>query len=267
MDSPVEMVIIYRASGLFATIVLYEVLLRYWRLLLRLILPSDYDRIKVVNSFDELVKTPMGPRINALCWQRTLDGNFNELAELLHNENEITPLDEELFSSLRLSPHGQRAAEILLQDRDLMRGHGLSPNIECIPGYHRDEGPVPTDVYSFHVDSATVQTDTYLCCYNGPATEGLRNDQAQRHIDIAATRAELLKQFQQEEEPSDFDTYLKENCYDLHYAGIDNAVPFSFGIGNLWRVAVQYPGSPVPPCIHRAPATAPGQLPRLLLIS
>jgi hypothetical protein len=235
--------------------------------LLRFILPTGYDRIKVVNSFDELVNTPMGPRINALCWQRILDGNFNELVELLYNENEIIPLDEDLFSSLQLSAQGKRATEILLQDRDLMLGQNLSPNIECIPGYYRDSGPVPTDVYSFHVDSATVQTDTYLCCYNGPATEGLRNDQAQRHIDIAATRAALLKQFQQEGEAGDFETYLKENCYDLHYAGIDNAMPFSFGIGNLWRVAVQYPGSPVPPCIHRAPATVAGQLPRLLLIS
>ena len=234
---------------------------------MRLILPSDYDRIKVVNSFDELLSTPMGPRVNAVCWARDLDGDFNELAELLREENEITPLDEELFSSLPLSTAGKRAAEILLQDRDLMHGQDLSPNIECIPGYHRDEGPVPTDVYSFHVDSSTVQTDTYLCCYNGPATEGLRNDQARRHIDIPATRAELLKQFEQEGAAGDFETYLSENCYHLHHAGTENAVPFSFGVGNLWRVAVQYPGSPVPPCIHRAPTTMPGQLPRLLLIS
>jgi hypothetical protein len=30
---------------------------------------------------------------------------------------------------------------------------------------------------------------------------------------------------------------------------------------------VEYDGSPVPPCIHRAPDTRPGDPPRLLLIS
>ena len=36
---------------------------------------------------------------------------------------------------------------------------------------------------------------------------------------------------------------------------------------NLWRIATDHPGCPVPPCIHRAPATLPGASPRLLLIS
>ncbi len=44
-------------------------------------------------------------------------------------------------------------------------------------------------------------------------------------------------------------------------------ISVSFGLGNLWRIAVDYPGSPVPPCIHRAPITRPGRPPRLLLIS
>jgi hypothetical protein len=58
---------------------------------------------------------------------------------------------------------------------------------------------------------------------------------------------------------------LNDNCY-LHYASIPLAQPFRFGVGNLWSIAIAYPGSPVPPCIHRAPETLPGQ-PRLLLIS
>ena len=67
--------------------------------------------------------------------------------------------------------------------------------------------------------------------------------------------------------PGDFREYQAENCYDLHYAPLPHARPFSFGRGNLWRIAVDYPGNPVPPCIHRAPTTLPGQPPRLLLIS
>jgi hypothetical protein len=48
---------------------------------------------------------------------------------------------------------------------------------------------------------------------------------------------------------------------------LPRARPFSMGIGHLWRVAVQFPGSAVPACIHRAPPTRPGDPPRLLLIS
>ena len=123
-----------------------------------------------------------------------------------------------------------------------------------------------TDVFSFHADSATVAADTWLCTYHGAASAGLRNDEAQRRVDLPATRAELLRQFGGQDNDQ-FCDYLKENCYDLHYAPIPLARPFDFGLGNLWRIATDYPGSPVPPCIHRAPATLPGQSPRLLLIS
>jgi hypothetical protein len=234
---------------------------------LRFISPTGYDRIKVVNSFDELVTTPFGPEINALCWSRALEGDFSELAAVFSHEDEIVSLNEEVLTGLSLNGSGRIAADTVLKDLALLREQGLSPSLECVPRYMRDEGPVPTDVYSFHADRATVPTDTYLCSYNGPASEGLRNDQARRHIEVPATRAALLKQFQQEEEMGDFEAYLRENCYDLHYAALNGAVPFSFGIGNLWRIAVEYPGSPVPPCLHRAPATLPDAPPRLLLIS
>ncbi len=80
-----------------------------------------------------------------------------------------------------------------------------------------------------------------------------------------ATRAELLKLYGGRDDDA-FLEYLNENCYDLHYGAALHAQPVSFGVGNLWRVAVHYPESPVPPCIHRAPENIPGGLPRLLLI-
>jgi hypothetical protein len=140
--------------------------------------------------------------------------------------------------------------------------------LNYIQNYPRDDSaePVATDVYSFHADSATIETDTWLCTYHGAPSEGLRNDQAQRRVDLPTTRAELLKQFGGEDN-TDFREYLRENCYDLHYAPHPNAQPFSFGVGHLWRIATDWPGSPVPPCLHRAPANLPGQPPRLLLIS
>lgn len=231
-------------------------------------LPSDYARIKVVQSFQELVTTPFGGVINALCWPRILPGDFGEVVERLDVGQGITTLDDSRLLSLRVSAAGQAAIDLLLEDQRLLRAHGYSPVLDCINGYLRSEnpGPVPTDVFSFHADSATVEADTWLCTYHGPPSEGLRNDEAQRRVDIPEIRAELLQLYGGKND-DDFLEHLNENCYDLHYAPLAQARPFSFGVGNLWRIAVDYPGSPVPPCIHRAPETRPGQPPRLLLIS
>jgi hypothetical protein len=37
-------------------------------------------------------------------------------------------------------------------------------------------------------------------------------------------------------------------------------------VGHLWRIAIDYPENPVPPCIHRAPDPIEGDPPRLILI-
>ena len=231
-------------------------------------LPPDYPRIQLVSSFHELAHTPLDRGINALCWPRPLPGDFSEIVEHLTPGEGITTLTDEQLHSLPVSSEGKAAIAILIADQHHLRQHDRDPVLNCIHGYPRDEdpGPVPTDVFSFHADSATVETDTWLCTYHGPASEGLRNDEAQRRVDIPETRAALLKLFGGDDNDG-FRAYLNENCYDLHYAAVPRARPFSFGPGNLWRIAVDWPGSPVPPCIHRAPETFPGQPPRLLLIS
>ena len=231
-------------------------------------LPPGYARIRTVGSFAELVAARFGDGVNALCWPRELAGDFGEVVELLGKGEGIVALDEARLLSLPVSAAGRAAIGILLEDQRLLRKRDLDPVLNCIHSYPRDEdaGPVPTDVFSFHADSAPVEADTWLCTYHGPASEGLRNDEAQRRVDIPKTRAALLRRFGGEEN-EDFLEYLNEHCYDLHYAPIPQARPFSFGLGNLWRLAVDWPGSSVPPCIHRAPETLPGQPPRLLLIS
>jgi hypothetical protein len=232
------------------------------------ILPPGYDRIKLVQSFHELVTTPFDQDVNALCWPRTLAGDYGEVVRHLNVQEGIQALELEQLRALPVSAAGRVAVEQLLEDLRLLREHGLSPELNCIRAYPRDEepGPVPTDVFSFHADSATVETDTYLCTYFGPASEGLRNEEARRRVDIAETRAELLQDFGGEDDEG-FLEYLNENCFHLHYAAVPQAQPFGFGLYSLWRIAVDYPGSPVPPCIHRAPETLPGDPPRLLLIS
>ena len=231
-------------------------------------LPLDYPRVQRVNCFHELVNTPFAHGVNALCWPRTLPGDFGEIVKLLGaSEEEIIILDEARLAGLPVSAAGRLAVAVMLADLRSLREQALEPVLNCIHGYPRDAspGPVATDVFSFHVDSAPVEADTYLCTYHGAPSEGLRNDEAQRKADLPAIRAELLKHFGGADDET-FHAHLNEQCYDLHYAPVAGARPFSFGVGNLWRIATEWPGSPVPPCVHRAPETLPGES-RLLLIS
>ena len=228
----------------------------------------DYKRVKRVGSFHELLTTPFEDGVNALCWSRALVGDFSEVLKHLVVSEGINVLDEEQLVSLPVSDAGRAAIAMMLEDSRLLREHDLDPTLNCINGYPRDEeqGPVPTDVISFHVDSAPVEADTWLCTYHGATSEGLLNEEAQRRVDIPETRAELLRLFGGKDNDA-FREFLSEHCYDLHYAPLPHARPYSFGLGNLWRIATEWPGSPVPPCIHRAPETRRGDPLRLLLIS
>lgn len=232
------------------------------------VLPQDYPRIRVVGSFEELVMTPMSDGVNALCWPRELRGNFGEIVEKLAVERGITSIDEARLRELDLSGAGQVAREVLLQDQELLRERGLQPSLDCINGYVNEieSELLRTDVQSWHADSATVEADTYLCTYFGAASEGLPNEEVVRRVDVPEFRAELLRLYGGRDDEG-FCEFLNEHYLDLHYATKPHARPFSFGLGHLWRIAIEYPGCPVPPCVHRAPATLPGQPPRLLLIS
>jgi hypothetical protein len=234
-------------------------------------LPLDYPRIRTVRSFDELASTPFRDGVNALCWERPLCEGFDEiLAQVAAatGEDGIVGLDADWLEALSVSSLGRKAIDLALADLRMLEDCGLDPKLDCIFRYRRDEnaGSLPRDVLSFHADSATEETDTWLCTYAGPASEGLRNDQAVRRIDLPEFRSELLRRFGGADD-DEFLEYLSEHCHDLHYVPKPGAEPFSFGRCQLWRIATEYPGSPVPPCIHRAPATALGDPPRLLLIS
>ena len=225
-------------------------------------------RIGIVDSIEQLFATRFEGDINALCWPRQLPGDFQEIVDRLPAKQGITTIGDDDLAALTLTPAGCVAREVLLADQELLRGHGLAPILDCITNYPRDDtaGPIPTDVYSFHVDSATTEADTYLCTYIGCPSEGLPNEVAVRRIEVAETRARLLKVYGGPDDAS-FAAYLQEHCYDLHYWPLPDAKPYPFGIGNLWRIAIAYPDCPVLPCIHRAPLTPPGAAARLLLIS
>jgi hypothetical protein len=258
--------------------------------------------IKHIPNFQELVATPFTGGVNALCLERNLAGDFGGIATALlgasrgqrtddreqPDDGAIMAVGEERLKRLELSTKGKEAVAVLLEDMRLLRELGRDPVLNLISGYPRDEeaAVVATDVFSWHADrillgadasaspdlsaiaSATAEAlakgDTWLCTYYGSPSEGLRNEDAIRKVDVPEIRAALLKEFGGKDD-REFTEWLGENCYDLHYAPKPGAVPYSFGIGNLWRIAVDWPGSPVPPCVHRAPATVVNE-PRLLLI-
>ena len=224
-------------------------------------------RVRQVRGFEELLATPFADGVNALCWERSLPGDFAEVVARLPAGQGIVPLTDEELAALPLSPAGRLAAEAMLADQRLLRTHDLAPSLNLIHDCQPDPaaGPVPTDVTSFHVDSAPVEVDTWLCTYLGACSEGLANEDALLKVAITEIRAQLLMEYGGADDEG-FAEFLHEHSYDSHYAPRPGAQPYAFGRFALWRIATRWPGSPVPPCVHRAPVNRPGE-PRLLLIS
>ena len=209
--------------------------------------------------------TPFQDSINAICWQRTLKGDFAEIVSKLNARENITIIEEEDLETLELSEAGTQARERIVKDLQLLREEGADPVLNLIKHYKRDTKVpfFPTDVYSFHVDRAPLPIATYLCTYYGASSEIIANEDAELKINVPEIRAELRKEFKGDEK--DFDSYLTEHFFDLHYRAKPDAKPISLALGHIWRLAVDCEDSSVLPCIHRAPIEKEGQS-RLLLI-
>jgi hypothetical protein len=223
------------------------------------------NQIHCVTNFQDLVSTPFSGEMNAICWTRELKGDFSEIVKKIALNENITTVEEEELRALQLSEQGQLAREILLNDLKVLEAHGASPILNVISYYDRDDTYpfFPTDVYSFHVDRSPIPTDTFLCTYHGESSEILPNSQGTKKILIPEIRVELEKIYDGAEE--DFESFLSEHFFDLHYQAKPDAHPISLGLGHLWRLAVDHPESQVPPCLHCAPQEKSGQK-RLLLI-
>lgn len=226
---------------------------------------SNSKQIGTVTTFSELVQTDFEGVRNALCWFRNLEGDFKEIVgklQLKENITEITPKD---LLALQLSEQGNSAREIILKDLQLLTDFGAAPVLNLLQCYERDTDFdfITTDVYSFHVDRSPIATDTFLCTYHGAASDLIANDEAQQKILVPEIRAQLKDLHDGPE--AEFEDFLKENYFDLHYQVQPNAQPTNLGVGHLWRLAVDHPTQEVPPCIHRAPIEKDGEY-RLLLI-
>jgi len=226
---------------------------------------SDSGQIGVVSTFSELIQTNFKGEKNALCWYRNVDGDFSEIVGQLRIKENITEVHPEDLITLQLSEKGNLAREIILNDLQLLADFGASPSLNLLKYYERDDefDFISTDVYSFHVDRSPIATDTFLCTYHGPASDIIPNSQAEQKILIPEIRAKLKELHNGTEE--EFENFLKENYFDLHYQVHEDAKPVNLGLGHLWRLAVDHPKQQVLPCIHRAPLENEGEY-RLLLI-
>ncbi|MCT3897344.1 DUF1826 domain-containing protein [Elizabethkingia anophelis] len=226
---------------------------------------SDNNQVGVVATFSELVNTDFEGTTNALCWNRNLDGDFEEIVSKLQLKENITEISVDDLLALQLSEKGSVARDIILSDLQLLTDFGASPSLNLLKRYERDDefDFISTDVYSWHVDRSPVGTDTFLCTYYGAASDIVSNDQVMQKILIPEVR-EKLKELHDGPE-SEFEDFLKENYFDLHYQAKPNAEPVNLGLGHLWRLAVDHPDQHVLPCVHRAPVENDGEF-RLLLI-
>jgi len=228
-------------------------------------LSHSENQIQCVTSFDELISTPYHGKVNAICWNRKLIGDFSEIVKQADLNGNITELNQEELRELQLSEQGQLAREIILNDLEVLKAHGADPALNIIKYYDRDDSNsiFPTDVYSFHVDRSPIPTSTFLCTYYGEPSEILPNSQGKQKVLIPEIRDELKKLYSGPDEG--FESFLSEHFFDLHYEANPNACLTNLGLGHLWKLAIDHPESPVPPCLHRAPKEKNGQS-RLLLI-
>lgn len=226
---------------------------------------SNNKQIGIVSAFSELVTTDFKEEINALCWYRNLEGDFKEIVNKLHLKENITEVDHQDLVALQLSEKGNMAREIILKDIRLLADLGASPSLNLLKCYERDEefDYLSTDVYSFHVDRSPIATDTFLCTYHGASSDIIANEHAEQKILIPEIREKLAALHNGPSE--EFENFLQENYFDLHYQVKPNSTPTNLGVGHLWRLAVDHPKQQVPPCIHRAPIEKEGEY-RLLLI-
>ena len=217
-----------------------------------------------VNNFQDLISTPFHGTTNAISWSRELEGDFEEIVNAIAFEGTMLEIDEEDLLALELSEAGKVARETILSDFKLLSELGASPVLNIITNYEADEHPFfPKDVYSFHIDRSPIATDTFLCTYYGDASELISNEHAIQKIQIPEIQKKIEKAYIGE--ATDFDAFVSEHFFDLHYQALEDATIIRADIGHIWRIAVDHPESKVLPCVHRAPRET-SRRKRLLLI-
>ena len=214
---------------------------------------SAHQHIQVVASFAQMMQLQFQDDTNAVCWSRQLHGDFHEIVTQLELHDDMTEVSIEDLNALALTEQGKLARNTILQDIQLLTACGASPTLNLIKCYQRDDELdfISTDVYSFHVDRASIATDTILCTYYGAASDIVPNAQVTQKILLPKIRAQLQPFY--EGSAAGFEQFLTEYFFDLHYQAHENAQIINLGVGHIWRLAVDHPEQQVLPCVHRAP--------------
>ena len=225
----------------------------------------DNNQVGIVSTFDELVNTCFEGSMNAICLHRTLRGDFKEIVAKLQLKENLTDISTEDLLALPLSEEGNIAREIIINDFNSLSGFGAMPTLNLLKSYERDEefDFISTDVYSYHVDRSPIPADTFLCTYHGAASDIIPNHQVEKKVLIPEIREKLFELYDGAE--TEFEDFLKEYSFDLHYQPKSDADHLNLGVGQLWKLAVDHPEQKVLPCVHRAPRENEGEI-RLLLI-
>jgi len=227
---------------------------------------SSNPHVISVHSFEDLIQVPFVADVNAACLVRSMKGDFHEVvANLTHLKQNINVIEIDDLLKLPLCEDGKLAVQQIISDFNSLSDFGADPVLNLIRHYEQDvDNPgFPTDVYSWHVDRAPFVSSTFLCTYYGPASEIIPNAHVEQKILVPDIRIELRKLFGGND--TDFDAFLEENFYDLHYRAISDAQITNLGNGHLWRLACDSPDSACLPCVHRAPLEKKGEV-RLMMI-
>lgn len=126
-------------------------------------MPPDYFRIRYVSSFAALVEAPLRDGVNALCWARSLPGDFGEVARALDRaERGIHALDEAELRDLPVSATARLAVEAMLADFRLLRDRRLDPVLNFINGDEHDEPEVRLLLLSSREEARDFLSDARL---------------------------------------------------------------------------------------------------------
>jgi hypothetical protein len=92
---------------------------------------TNYSEVLYVSSFEELVNTSFIGKVNAICWKRQLDGDFEEIVSQIELEENMVELNEKALLKLNLSAKGLLAREVILNDLQLLKAHGALTLFKC----------------------------------------------------------------------------------------------------------------------------------------
>jgi hypothetical protein len=213
--------------------------------------PGDYNRIKVVGSMSQFFNERFGPQ-NVILYPRAVVGDFRALARWIDHEFQIEKKKAQwIFNSQTLNRLYDRmlgAEQFAL--RQILNDMDVVSRLQCSAKDSSSAVVLVVMSSAGYADSdfttATMHHDTHrpgarmgrtLCCYTGPVTEWVRNEDAKLRF-----------------------------CGDFMYDLKQDAAIQTFRLGDIWRSAgCNIAEDQTLPFIHRSRKQKPGNVPRLIL--